>query len=113
LAGFGCIPGSHKSECETGGDLDVGHPIVSCPELAAGSFSPYLLRTDDGGRTWARIGVETPPPEAIIITGVSFTDSAHGWIVASGSSTPLYGRVTTDLPGIRCLLPRSTGTSAR
>ena len=52
LGGFCCIPGSHKSDCDAGDDLDVHHPIVVCPELAAGDAVVFTEALRHGTRPW-------------------------------------------------------------
>lgn len=43
-----------------------------------GNFNPLLKKTTDGGRTWNTIWTDTTGYE---IRGLSFVDSANGWIV--------------------------------
>jgi photosystem II stability/assembly factor-like uncharacterized protein len=52
----------------------------------------YLLKTTDGGETWARVDVTSGEDVDVKLAGLRFADAAHGWVY--GEEGALYA--TTD-----------------
>lgn len=48
----------------------------------------YLLKTTDGGETWARVDVTRGEDVDVKLAGVRFADAAHGWVY--GEEGALY-----------------------
>ncbi|HYY99438.1 MAG TPA: YCF48-related protein, partial [Pyrinomonadaceae bacterium] len=60
---------------------------VYMPMRADESVS-YLLKTSDGGETWARVDVTRGEDVDVKLAGVRFADASHGWVY--GDAGALY-----------------------
>ena len=65
------------------------------PTMIPTAYTPVVMHTSDGGKTWQEQTVSPVPRQAAKLWAVRFTDAQHGWaaggVAAAGQVDPLAG----------------------